>query len=91
MWMFPIDLYAWVDYKDTPTSKLHTSRRDPLRVINFVGSVYTLLDLATNKLQDYHVSRLHPFYFDKAPILDPVTVANKISRWWWLNLYWIEV
>ena len=73
---FPIDSYVLVDYEDRPPSKLHTSRRGPLRVINFVGSIYTLLDLVTNKLQDYHVSRLHPFYFDEAHV-DPVQVANK--------------
>ena len=65
---FPINSFVLVDYPETrmgrlPPSKFHTARKGPLRVVNFVGNVYTLLNLNTNKVEEYHVSRLHKFDF----------------------------
>jgi len=75
---FPINSYVLVNYEGDdhrPPSKLHTHLRGPLRVVNFSGPVYTLQNLVTNKLEDFHVKLLHPFRFDPS-IVDPEEVAQ---------------
>jgi transposase InsO family protein len=64
---FPINSYVLVNYENEDKkapSKLHTYLRGPLRVVSIQGSVYTLQNLVTNKLEDFHVSLLHPFVYD---------------------------
>ena len=43
--------------------------------MNRLGPVYTLQNLVTNKLEDFHVKLLHPFKFDAA-VVDPSEVAQ---------------
>ena len=45
-------------------------------VINYNGSKYTLKNLVTDKNEDYHISKLKPFYFDPTKF-DPTAIANK--------------
>jgi hypothetical protein len=73
---FPINSYVLVDYDTRPPTKLHTNLKGPMRVVNFVGSRYTVQNLVTNKLEDFHVTQLHPFNYDSETV-DPRLVANK--------------
>ena len=73
---FDINSYVMVSYEDRPSSKLHTNYKGPLRVINSIGSIYTLQNLVTGKNEDHHISKLQPFYYD-AEHTDPVLIANK--------------
>jgi hypothetical protein len=59
-----------------PPNKFNTNLKGPLKVIRSVGSKYTLLNLITNKLEEVHVTRLRPFYYDPA-VTDPANVASK--------------
>jgi transposase InsO family protein len=77
---FPEGSYVLVEYDNTavkgrgPPNKLMPFLRGPYRVINNVGSRYTLLDLITNKHTDVLFHRLHPFFYDKAR-MDPKEAA----------------
>ena len=75
---FPPNSYVLVNYEGEghkPPSKLHTNLRGPVKVISSNGPIYTVQDLATEKLLDFHVKLLHPFDFDAA-IVDPREVAK---------------
>ena len=61
---FPINSYVLVEYETRKDSKLHTKRHGPYRVINRIGTVYTLENLVTNKLRDYHVKLLSQYNHD---------------------------
>ena len=74
---FPINSFVLVNYENEmhrPPSKLHTYRRGPLQVMQIDGNVYTLKNLVTNKLEDFHVKLLKPFVFNK-DLIDPSEVA----------------
>jgi hypothetical protein len=78
---FPIGSYVLVEYDSTlkgrgPPHKLMPFKRGPYRVVNNVGTRYTLLDLGTNKHEDVLIHRLHPFHYDEANI-DPKTIAAR--------------
>jgi transposase InsO family protein len=73
---FETNSYVMVSYEDRPSSKLHTNYKGPLRVINNIGSVYTLQNLVTGKNEDHHISKLQPFYYD-SDHTDPILIANK--------------
>ena len=72
---FPINSYVLVDYPESPPTKLHSPKSGPYQVINNIGSIYTLRNLATNKISDYHVSRLVEFFYDSNRT-NPTTIAN---------------
>jgi hypothetical protein len=74
---FPINSYVLVYYENDehqPPSKLHTKLRGPLRVVNRIGSIYTLQNLVNNKLEDFHVKNIRPFIYDPVHT-DPKKVA----------------
>jgi len=73
---FDVNSYVLVQYENRPPSKLHTPLKGPLRVVNHIGSRYTLQNLVTNKLEDYHVTQLRPFNYDPTTT-NPRMVANK--------------
>ena len=79
---FPIGSYVLVDYNPTalrergPPHKLMPFKKGPLRVVNAVGSRYTLLDLITNKHVDAHIRQLSPFKYDSFT-MDPTRVAAR--------------
>ena len=58
-----------------PPSKLHPYQKGPFQVVNITGSVYTIRNLVTNKLEDYHITNIQPFDFDPTKD-DPREVAN---------------
>ena len=68
---FPVGSYVLVEYDSTlkgrgPPHKLMPFKRGPYRVVNNIGTRYTLLDLVTNKHEDVLIHRLHPFSYDAA-------------------------
>ena len=76
---FLIGTYVLAQYPRTrmgrkPPTKLHAPWRGPLRVVNNIGSKYTLQNLVTGKLEDLHVSSLKEFLYDPN-LLDPKEVA----------------
>ena len=79
---FPIGSYVLVDYDPSsvtgrrPTHKLMPFKRGPYRVVNSIGSRYTLLDLISNKHEDVLIHRLHPFRYDQE-FLDPKDIAMR--------------
>jgi hypothetical protein len=78
---FPVGSYVLVEYDSTlkgrgPPHKLMPFKRGPYRVVNNVGTRYTLLDLLTNKHEDVLIHRLHPFHYDESNI-DPKSVAAR--------------
>ena len=56
-------------------SKLHTKRHGPYRVVNHIGTVYTLENLVTNKLRNYHVKSLLQYSHDEVNA-DVIKVAK---------------
>ena len=79
--VFPINSYVLIAYppsamtRAAPT-KFHSISKGPFRVVNIVGSRYTVQNLVTNKNEDYHVTQLRPFVFDPE-ITNPLVVASK--------------
>jgi hypothetical protein len=79
---YPIGSYVLVDYDPSsvtgrrPAHKLMPFKRGPYRVVNSIGSRYTLLDLLTNKHEDVLLHRLHPFRYDQE-FLDPKDIAMR--------------
>ena len=76
---FPINSYVLVNYENDehkPPTKLHTHLMGPFRIVNFNTNktVYTVQDLVTNKLKDFHVKLLHQFNYDP-DITNPDDVA----------------
>ena len=75
---FPINSYVLVLYENLehkPPSKFHLQNKGPFQVVNVLGSVYTVRNLVTNKLEDYHITNLRPFIYDPN-FTDPREVAN---------------
>ena len=75
---FPINSYVLTRYENLqhkPPSKLHPYKKGPFQVVNITGSVYTVRNLVTNKLEDYHITNLQPFDFDPTKV-NPREVAN---------------
>lgn len=86
---YPINSYVLVKYPTTamgnqPPSKLLAPWRGPLRVINSVGSKYSVQDLVTSKIEDVHVSLMKPFVYEEA-YTDPATVALADK-----GMFWVE-
>jgi len=71
---FPINSYVLVVPPEGNRPKLSPKKKGPYRVVNFVGSKYTLQDLITSKNFDIHISKLSPFNFDNTRT-DPKSVA----------------
>ncbi len=65
---FPINSYVLIEYPQSshhkgPPTKFHSNLKGPMQVINVVGSRYTLLNLVTNKLEDFHITQLKQFNY----------------------------
>ena len=79
---FPIGSFVLVEYNNSgvkgrgPPHKLMPFKRGPYKVVNNIGTRYTLLDLITNKYEDVLFHRLHPFLYDQEN-LDPKEVAMR--------------
>ncbi len=72
---FPINSYVLVKYRDRPPTKFHSHWRGPMRVVHFHKSLYTLQDLVTDKLKNFHLTQLKEFKFDQMDT-DPTEIAR---------------
>jgi hypothetical protein len=79
---FELDLYVLVKYENddhAPPTKVHPVLRGPFKVVavrtrDTKGTIYTCRNLATNKLEDFHVKLLQPFKHDQRYV-DPEQAA----------------
>ena len=72
---FPINSYVLAEYETRKPSKYQTNLHGPYRVISAKGSIYTLENLITHALTDFHVKLLREFRYD-AKYDDPIEVAR---------------
>jgi hypothetical protein len=71
---FDIDSYVLVQYENddrTPPSKVHPILRGPYQIIGIhrrqpKGTIYSCRNLATQKVEDFHIKLLVPYYHDQA-------------------------
>ena len=78
---YPIGTYVLAQYPENrmgrmPPTKFHTQWKGPMQVISNIGSKYTVRNLVTGKLEDYHVTALKHFTVDNEHT-DPEKVAQK--------------
>jgi hypothetical protein len=71
---YPVNSYVLYEHPEGPLHKLKTKNRGPYRVINIVGSEYTVVDLLNGKEFSTHISNLRPFNYDSHKT-DPKDVA----------------
>ena len=76
---FSIHSYVLIGYPKTshhsgPPSKFHTNLKGPYQVVAKSGTRYTVRNLVTNKLEDFHITLLREFLFDPEYV-DPVKIA----------------
>jgi hypothetical protein len=83
---FEINDYVLTKYEQrdgvkphAPPTKLHPNLRGPFKVISkthrrSLPTIYTCQHLATNKLEDFHVTNLQPFYFDEEKV-NPMEIS----------------
>jgi hypothetical protein len=83
---FRINDYVLVSYEKDghkAPSKLHPILKGPCQIINKVarpeGDIYTVQHMDSNKLEDFHVKLLRPFYHD-ARHTDPSKVATSDNQ-----------
>ena len=57
-----------------PPTKFHPRLKGPYLVANFQGDKYTLRNLVTDELEDFHVTRLREFRYDDR-FVDPRDIA----------------
>lgn len=72
---FPINSFVLVKYRNRPPTKFHSAWRGPMRVVNFNKSHYTLQDIVTDKLRNFHVTQLKAFKYDPMDT-NPVDIAR---------------
>ena len=72
---FPINSYVLVNYETQKDTKLHTVKHGPYRVINHIGTVYTVENLVTGKHMDFHVTLLTEYKND-----DENTNITKVAK-----------
>ena len=82
--VFPINSYVLQKYENDdgiPPHKLNTTLRGPHKVVSYhrERKVYTVLNLVSNKLEDFHELKLQPFYYDPEKI-DPYVEALKDTQ-----------
>ena len=78
---YPVNSYVLADYRVQPPTTLHTHREGPFRVaVSSANGHYVLENLVTGELQDYHVSQLHPFYYDNEDV--PRQTAMRDTQQW---------
>lgn len=77
----PVNSYVMIEYPNTslkkgPPNKFMTNLKGPYRVVNNIGARYTVMNLHSRKLEDFHVKSLHSFHYDETET-DPAQVALK--------------
>ena len=76
---FPIDSYVLIGYPKTshhsgPPTKFHANLKGPYQVVSKRGAVYTVRNLISNKLEDFHITLLREFIYDPQ-FVDPRKIA----------------
>jgi hypothetical protein len=76
--IFEVGSYVLAEYTNVfrrgPSSKLLPFLKGPLKVMAKEQNKYTLLDLTTGAMKNYHIKRLSQFNFDPL-VWDPITIA----------------
>jgi hypothetical protein len=80
---FPLNSYVLVrypesNYQNKPT-KIHMNFKGPMRVVNFIGSKYTLQNLVSGANEDHHITSLKKFEYNPA-IINPKSVAVQNAK-----------
>jgi len=76
---FPINSYVLIGYPKSshhqgPPTKFHANLKGPMQVVDMQGAKYTVRNLVTKKLEDYHITLLREFRYDPRYV-DPVKIA----------------
>jgi transposase InsO family protein len=76
---FDVDSYVFISYNPQkmnakPPTKLHPRLKGPYLVANVQGDKYSCQNLVTDEIEDYHVTRLREFRYDKRYV-DPRDIA----------------
>ena len=77
---FEINSFVLAKYENSdhrPPDKLMAQYKGPFRVVNCNNNIYTVQNLISSQLEDYHVTNLRPFIFDPNDT-DPREIANKV-------------
>jgi hypothetical protein len=74
-----MDSYVLIGYPKTshhsgPPTKFHTNLKGPYQVVSKTGAVYTVRNLVSNKLEDFHITLLREFLYDPQ-FVDPRKIA----------------
>ena len=85
---FEINSYVIANFENEdhrPPDKFSPFFKGPFRIVNtYQGNknIYTVQNLLTNKLEDYHVTNLRPFIYDdqKVDPLDVAMLASNLSK-----------
>ena len=64
---FPVGSFVLVSYPQTgmgrkPPTKLHPRLRGPYQIVNRRKDTYTVRNLLTNNMEDFHSTSLHPYH-----------------------------
>ncbi len=83
---YKIGTYVLALYPETrmgrlPPTKFHTQWKGPMQIINNIGSKYTVRNLVTGKLEDYHITALKQFTMD-TEYTNPEKVAQTDYKTW---------
>ena len=78
---FPINSYVLAKYENKKPSKFHTNLHGPYRIISKQRAVYTVENLVTHQLLDFHTSLLREFRFDVENQETPEVVARHDSEY----------
>jgi len=75
---FPVGSFVLVSFPQTgmgrkPPTKLHPRLKGPYQVVNKRKDKYTLRNLLTNSMEDFHITSLHPYY-QNAQFISPQEV-----------------
>jgi hypothetical protein len=68
-----------VQYETRKTSKLHSVKHGPYRVLNYIGNIYTVEHLVTKDIRDYHVRLRSEYKHDENNINMDVDRVAKLN------------
>lgn len=72
---FAVGTFVLVQYRTRPPSKFHMPWAGPMKVVKVDKSNYSLQDMVTLKIRDYHITQLKEFKYDSIDD-DPIEVAR---------------
>jgi hypothetical protein len=71
---FPVNSYVLLDPPAGSNNKMEMRYKGPYKVVNFVGSAYSVQNLVNHKMITTHITNLRPFFYDPRET-DPMEVA----------------